>query len=126
MLLLLILFIELSKLAIAARSGDKQGMLVAAKTGSGFLVAFCKQLTDTAHSIQGNSAQQHRQKDSLLRTAQALRNLATQLKILTSVKAASISDSRDTDESLTTITRNLGEFINQGLKTMMVVKATTK
>ena len=44
-----------------------------------------------------------------MRSATGLRTFGTQLKILCSVKAASIETNKDNDESLASLTRNLGE-----------------
>eukprot|EP01125_Pyxidicula_operculata_P014782 TRINITY_DN496_c1_g1_i3.p1 TRINITY_DN496_c1_g1~~TRINITY_DN496_c1_g1_i3.p1 ORF type:complete len:1582 (-),score=501.89 TRINITY_DN496_c1_g1_i3:86-4831(-) len=106
---------NLASLADFARTGDRQQMLVSAKSGSANILSFSKQLSEAASSITGKTARDEKRKNELIRTSQALHNFATQLKILTSVKAASISDSRDADESLSALSRNLGTFINQGL-----------
>jgi len=113
---------ELATLAKAARSGDKQAMLIAAKAASGHIAAFCKQINDYSQKIPGRTIQEKREQDNLIRIQQGLRNYGTQLKILTSVKAASISESRDTDLSLTSLTRNLGEACKAALHGMVVAK----
>eukprot|EP01123_Difflugia_compressa_P010123 TRINITY_DN3607_c0_g1_i1.p1 TRINITY_DN3607_c0_g1~~TRINITY_DN3607_c0_g1_i1.p1 ORF type:complete len:1066 (-),score=312.92 TRINITY_DN3607_c0_g1_i1:83-2947(-) len=113
---------ELASLAKAARSGNKQDMLVAAKAASAFVIAFCKQLDILAQKIPGRNNAERREQDNLYRYQQALRNYGTQLKILSSVKAASIEDSKDTDASLTTLTKNLGEVVGAGLHSMAVTR----
>eukprot|EP01123_Difflugia_compressa_P010050 TRINITY_DN3558_c0_g2_i1.p1 TRINITY_DN3558_c0_g2~~TRINITY_DN3558_c0_g2_i1.p1 ORF type:complete len:1096 (+),score=291.67 TRINITY_DN3558_c0_g2_i1:234-3290(+) len=113
---------ELAKLAKAARGGSKQDMLVSAKAASAFILAFCKQMDDLAKRIPGRNLAEKKEQDNLMRYQQTLKNYATQLKILSSVKAASIESSRDTDATLTTLTRNLGDVVNASLQSM----ATTR
>jgi len=113
---------ELASLAKAARSGNKQDVLVAAKAASAFIIAFCKQLEILANKIPGRTLAERKEQDNLFRYQQALKNYGIQLKILSSVKAASIEDSRDTDASLTTLTRNLGDVVGAGLHSMVVTR----
>jgi len=120
------LAMELANLARAARSGDKQAMLIAAKAASAHILAFCKQINEVAKKMPARTLHEKKEQDQLLRCAQALRNYGTQLKILCSVKAASIETSRDTDESLSSLTRNLGEAVQVALKGMISVQATNK
>jgi len=120
------LAMELANLARAARSGDKQGMLIAAKAASAHILAFCKQISEVAQKMPARTQHEKREQDQLLKCSQALKNYGTQLKILTSVKAASIESSRDTDESLSTLTRNLGEAVKHALKGMLTVQVTAK
>ena len=119
-------FIELANLARAARTGDKQAMLLAAKAASAHILAFCKQINEVAKKMPARTVHEKKEQDQLLKCAQALRNYGTQLKIMASVKAASIEESRDTDESLSTLTRNLGDAVQVALKGMISVKATTR
>jgi len=116
------LALELSNLARAARSGDRQALLLAAKAASAHIIAFCKQINEIAAKMPAKTQHEKREQDQLMKCAQALRNYGTQLKILASVKAASIEESRDTDESLSTLTRNLGEAVQVALKGMISVK----
>jgi len=113
---------ELANLAKAARSGNKQDMLLAAKAASAFILAFCKQLDILAKQIPGRNMAEKKEQDNLYRYQQALKNYGTQLKILSSVKAASIEDSKDTDASLTTLTRNLGDVVQASLHSMAVTR----
>lgn len=48
--------------------------------------------------------------------------MATQLKILCAVKAASIEDNKDNDGALNTIVRNLGTMMMSGLDAMAISK----
>jgi hypothetical protein len=113
---------ELANLARAARSGNKQDMLLAAKAAAAFIQAYCKQLDLLAKQIPGRNMAEKREQDNLFRYQQALKNYGTQLKILSSVKAASIEDSKDTDASLTTLTRNLGDVVQASLHSMAVTR----
>jgi hypothetical protein len=113
---------ELANLARAARSGNKQEMLLAAKAAAAFILAYCKQLDLLAKQIPGRNMAEKKEQDNLFRYQQALKNYGTQLKILSSVKAASIEDSKDTDASLTTLTRNLGDVVQASLHSMAVTR----
>eukprot|EP01125_Pyxidicula_operculata_P005612 TRINITY_DN196_c0_g1_i1.p1 TRINITY_DN196_c0_g1~~TRINITY_DN196_c0_g1_i1.p1 ORF type:complete len:1163 (+),score=467.74 TRINITY_DN196_c0_g1_i1:39-3527(+) len=113
--------VELANLASAARSGDKQKMLFSAKAASGHILAFAKELQEMAAKIPGKNQNERQVQDHLLRCAQGLRNYATHIKILTSVKAASIEQSKDTDESLTHLSTDLGDIISQALNSMGIV-----
>jgi len=118
------LAMELANLARAARSGDRQAMLIAAKAASVHIIAFCKQINEVALKMPARTQHEKREQDQLLKCSQALKNYGTQLKILASVKAASIESSRDTDESLSTLTRNLGEAVSVALRGMLTVQVT--
>jgi len=113
---------ELAALARAARSGNKQDLLLAAKSASAYILAFCKQLDILSKKIPGRNMAERKEQDNLCRYQQAMKNYGTQLKILSSVKAASIEDSRDTDASLTTLTRNLGDVVQASLHSMTVTR----
>jgi len=116
--------VELANLSRAARAGDRQTLLLSAKAAAAHIIAFCRKLTEMANSIPCRNERERREQDRLLKTAQALRDYATQLKILAAVKAATIEDSRDTDATLTTLTKNLGALIGQGLTAMQITNAT--
>jgi len=118
--------VELANLSRAARAGDRQTLLMSAKAAAAHILAFCKKLIELAHSIPCRNERERREQDRLLKTAASLKDTATQLKILAAVKAATIEDSRDTDATLTTLTRNLGVLINQGLDAMQVTHLTIK
>jgi hypothetical protein len=116
----------LAKLGEAARNGNKTELLKASKEAAMHLAALCKKFQELANQIPGNTPQERRIKDQLLRAAQGLRDMATQLKILCAVKAATIEDNKDTDGALITITRNLGTMVNSGLDAMAISKVTMK
>jgi hypothetical protein len=111
---------ELANLAAAARSGDKQRLLAAAKSAAAHLLAYSKEITDIANKIQAKNTYEHDTQSHMIKCAGSIRNYATHLKILASVKAASIEHSRDTDESLATICTELGDMMSQTLNSMSV------
>jgi len=116
------LAIELSKLAKAARGGSKQELLVAAKAAAAYIHAFSKQIELLAAKIPGRNFAEKKEQDNLLRYRLTLSNYATQLKILSSVKAASIEESRDTDATLKTLTLNLGDVVQASLRSMVTTR----
>jgi len=116
--------VELANLASAARSGDRQKMLQSARAASGHITALSKELYAIAQKMQPKNPHEQSIQDHLVRCSQGLTNYGTQLKILTSVKAASIEESKDTDESLATITCDLGDLISQSLTAMTVTTTT--
>jgi len=118
--------LELAHLAAAARAGDKQKLLLSAKAAATQIQAFAKELTELANKMPTKSARERGIQEDLLRCAQGLKNYSMHLKILSSVKAASIEQSRDTDESLSTIARDLGDIISQSLSNMRTVYTTMR
>lgn len=99
---------ELRKLAVAARSGQRQAMLLSSRA----IAANVSSLVSEIQSVLGKMGPKNpKEQDRLIRNSQALRNFATQLKILTSVKAASIDKDNDSDESLFSVTRGLGKVV---------------
>jgi len=116
------LAIELAKLAKAARAGNKQELLITAKAAAAYINAFSKQIETLASKIPGRNFAEKKEQDNLLRYRLTLSNYATQLKILSSVKAASIEDSRDTDATLKTLTLNLGDVIQASLRSMVTTR----
>jgi len=117
---------ELQNLSTAARTGDRQKLLLAAKSGAALILAFSKQLTEQAKAMQCRTHGEKMEQDRMLKCAQELRDNATQLKILATVKAATIEDSRDTDATLTILTRNLGVLLSQGLAGMQFTQLMRK
>jgi len=111
---------ELANLAAAARSGDKQKLLLAAKAAAGHLLAYSKEITDIANKIPAKNTYEHDVQAHMIKCAGSIRNYATHLKILASVKAASIEQSKDTDQSLASICTELGDMMSQTLKSMSV------
>jgi len=118
--------VELANLASSARGGEKQKLLLSAKAAAAQIQAFGKELTELANKIPGKTPREREIQENLLRSAQGLKNYSMHLKILSSVKAASIEESRDTDESLSTIARDLGDLISQSLGNIRTVYTTMK
>jgi len=118
--------LALAELGNAARSGNRTELLKASKAAALHIAALCKKLQELAAKIPGNTLQEKRLKDQLLKAAQGLRDMSTQLKILCAVKAATIEDSRDTDGALSILTRNLGTVMMTGLDAMQIAKVTMK
>jgi len=111
---------ELSNLSRAARGGDRQKMLLSAKAASAHIAALSKEILALAQQIPGKNAHEKSIQNHLILCSQGLSNYGTQLKILTSVKAASIEESKDTDESLSTLATDLGDIISQCLTSMSI------
>jgi len=59
-------------------------------------------------------------KERLLKSTQALQNFSIQLKILSSVKAASTTPDPDADQQLAIITQNLGRMLNSTISDVHV------
>jgi len=87
-------------------------MLQAAKTAAEHITKLAKKLESHTGST---GAQQEEKFVEACKRAHVLRNYGIQLKILTSVKAASIEDSRDMDSSLGSLTLNLGKMVESCL-----------
>eukprot|EP01130_Rhizamoeba_saxonica_P017413 TRINITY_DN8431_c0_g1_i1.p1 TRINITY_DN8431_c0_g1~~TRINITY_DN8431_c0_g1_i1.p1 ORF type:complete len:1210 (-),score=345.98 TRINITY_DN8431_c0_g1_i1:14-3643(-) len=109
---------ELFNLASAARNGDKATMLLASRAITGQIKIFCRNLSELAEKIPCKNVHQKNVQNRLYQNAEGLENLGIQLKILVSVKAASISDCKDTDESLTSLARTLGTLFTDSLNSM--------
>jgi len=116
------LAVELAKLAKAARGGNKQDLLVSAKAAAAYMTAFSRQIENLASKIPGRNFAERKEQDNLMRYKLGIANYATQLKILSSVKAASIEDTRDTDATLKTLTLNLGDVIQASLRSMVTTR----
>jgi len=115
---------ELANLSRAARSGNRQQMMLSAKAASAHIAALSKEILALAQKIPAKNANERSVQDHLIRCSQGLTNYGTQLKILTSVKAASIEESRDTDESLSILATDLGDIISQALYSMSITNTT--
>lgn len=113
--------VELEKLAAAARAGQRQAMLVSSRNVAAQLQKVIEEINQTIKAMGNKNP---KEQDRLHRAAQALRNFGTQLKILTSVKAASIERDADADESLLSITKGLGNVLAEAITTMDTVKIT--
>jgi hypothetical protein len=112
---------ELKRLAAAARAGQRQAMLISSRAVAAHITSVTQQMQDVIKKMgQKNPKEQER----LHKASQALRNYATQLKILTSVKAASIEKDADSDESLFSVTRGLGYVLGEAVGVLDIVKIT--
>lgn len=109
----------MARLAKAARAGQKADMMVAAKNIYAHLNQLIAEANATSSKLGPKNATES---DRLLRAAQAMRNFGTQIKILTSVKAASIERDTDNDETLLSITNGLRNIVTDTIKTLDVTK----
>ena len=105
----------LKKLAEAARSNQRQEMLVSARGVSACVVAFCKELTSCAKRCKDAVYQ-----DKMYNSIAALKNFGTQLKILTAVKAASDLDESDSDEQIINVVKSLGKTTTEALASIEI------
>eukprot|EP01125_Pyxidicula_operculata_P015360 TRINITY_DN51_c0_g1_i1.p1 TRINITY_DN51_c0_g1~~TRINITY_DN51_c0_g1_i1.p1 ORF type:complete len:2407 (-),score=1023.65 TRINITY_DN51_c0_g1_i1:86-6571(-) len=119
---------ELATLSTVSRQGKKSEMMVSSKNAATQLLSFVKELTDLANKIPGKTRLEQEKKESLLRTAAGLRNYSTHLKILTSVKAASVGsgEASETDTTLTVLCTDLGNIITNALSEMQTVNQILK
>eukprot|EP01126_Amoeba_proteus_P065312 TRINITY_DN9267_c0_g1_i2.p1 TRINITY_DN9267_c0_g1~~TRINITY_DN9267_c0_g1_i2.p1 ORF type:complete len:807 (+),score=247.18 TRINITY_DN9267_c0_g1_i2:486-2906(+) len=115
---------ELSNLAAAARTGERQALLMAAKAAATHIQVLCQKLNEVGLAIPCRNQRERLEQDRLLKCSQGLKDYATQLKILAAVKASTIEDSRDTDDTLASLTMNLGLLLKQGLRAIHVTEAT--
>jgi len=66
-------------------------------------------------------------KDKLFQNSQILRNQATQLKIIASVRAASSKGGNDaTTDQLSMLTQNLGVIVADATNTITIIKQTKR
>ena len=105
----------MNRLAKAARTGKKADMMLAAKNIFQHLNQLIAEANATSSKLGPKNAHES---DRLLRAAQAMRNFGTQIKILTSVKAASIEQDTDNDETLLSITNGLRNIVTDTIKTL--------
>lgn len=111
---------ELERLANAAQDNRRQDVLVCGRS----IAAIVNQICDTLRSTAKESTNPLVQ-DKLLKSSQALKNYSIQLKILTSVKAASNVDNNvDADDQLASMTRALGGALSEGLKAIDIHNKT--
>jgi hypothetical protein len=111
---------NLGELAGAARVGSRQNVLLQGKNVSNSIKEFCKELRAYASKIPKRNRHEFEVQDRLIRTAQGLENICTQLRILTSVKATSIETDKDTDLTLNTIIVGVGAAVSEGLTAIQI------
>jgi len=105
----------LQKLADAARNNQRQEMLVCARGVSACIVSFCKELTACAKRCKDPIFQ-----DKMFSSVAALKNFGTQVKILTSVKAASSVDESDSDDQIISVIKSLGKTTTDALASIEI------
>jgi len=105
----------LQKLADAARNNQRQEMLVSARGVSSCIVSFCKELLSCAKRCKDPIFQ-----DKMYASIAALKNFGTQVKILTSVKAASAVDDSDGDEQIVSVIKSLGKTTTDALDSIEI------
>lgn len=111
---------EIKKLASAAARGARQEILLTGNVLAKLINAFCNELKALAARCKDP-----RLADRLIRISTALRNFATQIKILCSVKAAATNkDTPDTDEQIVSITRLLGSNLQDSIETVTSIVKT--
>jgi len=115
---------HLANLASAARSGKRQEVLSEGREVAQSIKKFSEMLRACANQIPKTNPHFLTYQDQLIRGAQSLDNLSTQLRILTSVKAASVEKDKDTDATLNTIVQSVGAVIGEGLTTIDITRAT--
>eukprot|EP01124_Arcella_intermedia_P028858 TRINITY_DN596_c0_g1_i6.p1 TRINITY_DN596_c0_g1~~TRINITY_DN596_c0_g1_i6.p1 ORF type:complete len:526 (-),score=198.22 TRINITY_DN596_c0_g1_i6:10-1587(-) len=114
----------LGELATAARTGNKQKLMENGRNVSNSVKELCSQLREYSSKIPKKNRHELQIQDSLVRAAQQLENFGTQLRILTSVKAASVEKDKDTDQSLNSIVSGLGTTVTEGLAAIDITQKT--
>eukprot|EP01126_Amoeba_proteus_P065314 TRINITY_DN9267_c0_g3_i3.p1 TRINITY_DN9267_c0_g3~~TRINITY_DN9267_c0_g3_i3.p1 ORF type:complete len:228 (-),score=88.04 TRINITY_DN9267_c0_g3_i3:70-753(-) len=72
---------ELSNLAAAARTGERQALLMAAKAAATHIQVLCQKLNEVGLAIPCRNQRERLEQDRLLKCSQGLKDYATQLKI---------------------------------------------
>ncbi|KAH3745909.1 golgin subfamily B member 1 [Pelomyxa schiedti] len=101
---------QMRKMAEAAAAGNRQQLLLTGRS-----IAACINTLHAELMAQAKKIKDPRMQDTITRSAQAIKNFSIQLKILSTVKAASSGDSPDTDEQIASVTKSLGQALNNGL-----------
>ncbi len=110
---------ELARIAAASQTGSRQELLTSGRAVAAHLVALDKEVRTLATQIADRKLQ-----DKFIRTSEQLRNLATQLKILSAVKAA--GGDKDSDEQLISLCKSLGAGMDNLLSTVALAKLSRK
>jgi len=114
----------LGDLASAARDGNRKHLLEHGKKVSLAIKEFTVQLREYSSKIPKKNRNEFIIQDRLIRAAQGLENFGTQLRILTSVKAASVETDKDTDQSLNSIVQGIGATVTDGLTAIDITHKT--
>eukprot|EP01125_Pyxidicula_operculata_P006178 TRINITY_DN2153_c0_g1_i2.p1 TRINITY_DN2153_c0_g1~~TRINITY_DN2153_c0_g1_i2.p1 ORF type:complete len:1989 (+),score=648.15 TRINITY_DN2153_c0_g1_i2:67-6033(+) len=105
----------LEEFSQASKNGLKQKMILSARDLSSHITKYCSELTEIARNMPSKNPHSLRIQDRLYLCSQALKDFSIQLKILVAVKAASLDDVNDSDETLGTLIKNLGGVVSQSL-----------
>ncbi|ELP86871.1 axoneme-associated protein mst101, putative [Entamoeba invadens IP1] len=112
--------IHFKELAKNAANANKEGIIVEGRTISSAITQFCKELAK-AQPI----CKDRRTADDMALSLQTLKNLSTQLKILCSVKAATVGNGdMDADDQLISLCKNIGTNMKNGIETLAVANRT--
>ncbi|BFU23467.1 hypothetical protein EHI8A_084870 [Entamoeba histolytica HM-1:IMSS-B] len=112
--------VHFRELAKHASCANKEGIIVEGRTIAAAIGQFCKEL-QKAQPI----CKDPRTADDMARSLQALRNLSTQLKIVCSVKAATVGKGdTEGDNQLIAICQNIGNNMKGGMETLAVANRT--
>jgi len=104
---------QLQRLATAAREGDRQTILICGRTINALIVAYSPNMGKLQKACKDRKFQ-----DQLFHNGKVLRTFGTQLKILCSVKAATIGVDGDADEQLLTLCSSLGNCCSNTVETV--------
>lgn len=95
-------------------------MMSAAKAASEKIREISRKLREISKKIPGKNISEKKEQDHMIRWAEALDNMAIQLRILVSVKASTQAtdnnnNNNNTESSLVAITTKLGEVVKSSL-----------
>ncbi|KAL7717275.1 Axoneme-associated protein mst101 [Entamoeba marina] len=108
------------ELARHAAEANKEGIIVEGRTIAAAIAQFCKEL-QKAQPI----CKDRRTADEIARALQTLKNLSTQLKILCSVKAATVGQGdTEGDNQLIAICKTIGNSMKDGIESLAVANRT--
>jgi hypothetical protein len=96
----------MAKMAAAARSGDRQALLLSSRTCAAHIQALHKIVKQLSTKVGDQKLQV-----KLFRPSEAVVNFGTQMKILAAVKAA--GGDNDSDDQLSTLVSNIGQSLPQ-------------
>ncbi|XP_049848358.1 uncharacterized protein LOC126314426 [Schistocerca gregaria] len=113
----------LHELAEASRQGNSKDMHEKVALISSNLDNLIQEIDDVARRLEKVHSAEHAR---LVQLRMALQNYKVQLRILVSVKAISIEKNADTDESILSITRLIGEKLNESLRLNFIRRAFLK
>eukprot|EP01128_Nolandella_sp_AFSM9_P005787 TRINITY_DN2861_c0_g1_i1.p1 TRINITY_DN2861_c0_g1~~TRINITY_DN2861_c0_g1_i1.p1 ORF type:complete len:2112 (+),score=650.25 TRINITY_DN2861_c0_g1_i1:34-6336(+) len=114
----------LKQLAQAARDGNKQLLITTARELAQRMKDFASILRTNGKRIQPTSVPFKNTQNQLYRSAQSMTNLGMQMKILCSVKAATLETNKDTDEVLNNLVTDIGTMVTLGVDGLDVSRKT--